>query len=337
MWSNFPFPVFLQRKQYFPIPLFLRLRLQRLEADGRRDGHAVESVVHVHGEAGACAGERRAEEACDVANLRSRESLRRGCVLLRVVDHRADETNRLRRAASKRSGGDGVDAHAVLLASLPREHARVRLERRFCGAHATSVSGHDAFGGEVREADDGSSRVHDGRESLRHGHHGVRRRGDCGEVSSAARLEQRLGHLRSVGEAVHDDVDGSEVRLDLVRTLGDCESGVRNVPLVLRDIRGNILGRVVDGIHGVDGCKLHERSVGEFARLVKLSTSQRRFEDVECRHPRSQNDFTSRLCERLGDGPSVSLVVGDTCDERFLSTQVDGKRGVGCCGGRRRG
>lgn len=61
------------------------------------------------------------------------------------------ELERIGAISSPRTGGDSVDANAVLAAQLPGENARVALERRLCGAHAAPVAGHHALRRDVRE------------------------------------------------------------------------------------------------------------------------------------------------------------------------------------------
>lgn len=53
-------------------------------------------------------------------------------------DHVVDEADRLGGPAAERARRDRVDAHAPLAAGLPREHARVGLERGLGGGHAAT-------------------------------------------------------------------------------------------------------------------------------------------------------------------------------------------------------
>lgn len=110
----------------------------------------------------------------------------------------------------------------------------------------------DSFRGDVCEGKSGSAGAHDGTEVLQH--RDVRIRG-CTQGSQVAlhmhssasfpcqcivklvhvvlqglaadlsrRLQERLGNLRPIGQAVHEDVDRADGVLHILGTLHDCEA-----------------------------------------------------------------------------------------------------------------
>ena len=290
----------------------------------------MQTVVHVHERAGDPGRERRAQERGGLANLHRRQRLlAEGRVGHGVVDHVVDEADGLRGARAEGARGDGVDADAPLAARLVREHLRVGLERRLRGAHAAAVAGDDLLRGEVGERDGGAALVHDGPEALQERHLGVGGRGERGKVAVARGFQERLLHLGAVGERVHEDVDGAEVLLHLLGALRDGPVLVAGVALVRADVLGDVIVRVEDGVQGVHLGELHQRAVGQLARLVKLAAAKRRLEDVQRRHPGAQDHLAPGLREALGDGPAEALVVRDASHESLLAYGDEKRSGGG--------
>jgi len=97
-----------------------------------------------------------------------------------------------------------------------REHAHIGLESGHGCRHPTAVTRNDSRGSEVRQGHERSARIAGrapGSRDMR-----VSRRSQVSQISSARRAWQRLGHLRFVRPAVHDDVDHADGRRLVIET-----------------------------------------------------------------------------------------------------------------------
>ena len=112
-----------------------------------------------------------------------------------------------------------------------------------------------------------------------------------------------------------------------LRRPGDREVAVLLVALVLADLRGHVVERVVLGVERVDPLELELPPVGQLQRLVHLAALEQLLEDAERRRPGAHADGGARLGQRLGDGEAEAAVVGDAGDEGALPGEVDREHG----------
>src|SRR5438270_775515 len=155
---------------------------------------------------------------------------------------------------------DGTASSAFSIAVLPTmlvldRDARVvwkhgiALLRRVGAGHAAAVPGHHPLAGHVRERDHGAAGPRQRTEPREQPHQRVRRHADRRQVSGPARLQERLLHLRPVGERVDHDVDRllPEILHQLRGESGDGEVAALHVPLVGAHVLGRVLEAIVGG------------------------------------------------------------------------------------------
>mmetsp|Transcript_34130 Transcript_34130/g.58702 ORF Transcript_34130/g.58702 Transcript_34130/m.58702 type:complete len:302 (+) Transcript_34130:217-1122(+) len=287
--------------------------------------HGVEAVVDIHCHASHANGERRAHEEGRGANIVRVEVACERRVGLGVVDSVLDErlgallTNSRSGARLERPSRDGVDADSVSPARLPREGAGVALQLSLGRRHATAVARDNTLRGDVGEREGGASVVHDRAELLHQGDERVGRRRRRHQVSVAAGLEQRLHHLRSVGERVNEDVNLAIVSLDSLGHLRDRVALKTRVALVVLGLLRHIIGSIENGVKRVHLVDLHFRAVREDRVLFELAAVERLLENTKHRRPGSDGHGGASVREGLGDGPSVAGRVGDARDESGLA------------------
>src|ERR1039457_3859716 len=107
------------------------------------------------------------------------------------------------------------------------------------------------------------------------GQHGCERVGagaDGGQVASPAGFEQRVLHLGCVGQTMHHDVEAgsSEIRGQSVCQPLNAHIALVAVALVRLYLGGNVCGRVVVGVEGIDALEGKLAATGESERSIEL-------------------------------------------------------------------
>jgi len=151
----------------------------------------------------------------------------------------------------------------------------------------------------------------------------VGRSRESSKVTSAGGLQEGLGDFRAVCERVNKNVNVANILLDRGSNLGHSPSLVASIALVGGNVFRDVFRGVEDGIHGVNVGEIHEVAVGELAGLVKLAAPEAGLEDVESRDPDTKGDFGTGLSQALGNGPTETLIIGNTSDESLLASQVN--------------
>ena len=151
----------------------------------------------------------------------------------------------------------------------------------------------------------------------------VGRRTHCGEVPFSRSVEEIVLDFGGVGQAVDEDIDLPKVGFNLARYIGDRVSGEFGVSFIFLHFLRYVFHLVEHGVDRIEFRIGHERPVAEASRFVEFPIFPGSLKNPNDRSPCPNEDLRPRFGERLHDRPAKSLVVANSHNQSFFSSQVD--------------